>query len=172
MHRRTIAVIAAALLGSGCSTLLVPQSIQPANERLALTAAATGVQIYECRPAKAGGFEWAFVAPEATLFDQHGRVIGTHGAGPFWQATDGSRVVGSVKARADAPAAGAIPWLLLETKSTAVAGSLSAVTSIQRIHTVGGIAPVAGCGVASAGTTTRVPYSADYVFFTNSRRTQ
>jgi hypothetical protein len=172
MKHRITFVFVASLLASGCSTLVVPESIRPANERLTLTAAATGVQIYECRSAKAGGFQWTFVAPEATLFDQRGRVIGAHGAGPFWEATDGSRVVGQVKARADAPAAAAIPWLLLNTKSTAVAGSFSAVTSIQRINTAGGLAPTGGCDAAAAGTTARVPYSADYVFFTHHGRLQ
>lgn len=171
MKLRNSVIAAAALLAGGCNAVLVPDSIRPADERLAWTVAATGVQIYECRSAKAG-FAWAFVAPEATLFDQRGRPIGTHGAGPFWQAHDGSRVVGSVKARADATAANAIPWLLLQTKSTAVAGSFSAITSIQRINTSGGIAPVDGCSATTAGVTRRVPYSADYVFFTQQGRSQ
>lgn len=74
---------------------------------------------------------------------------GTHGAGPFWQALDGSKVNGSVKARADAPAgtgsAGAIPWLLLATESTGGRGKLAPVTHIQRINTAGGLAPSNGC---------------------------
>jgi hypothetical protein len=169
-HRMT--VLAAALIASGCSSLAVPDALNAVNQQRALTAAATGVQIYECRATKSGDYTWTFVAPEAQLFDKQGRSIGTHGAGPFWQSNDGSRVVGAVKARADAPSAGAIPWLLLETKSTATTGSFSAVTSIQRINTVGGVAPAGGCNAAAAGTTLRVPYSADYVFFTNSRRAQ
>jgi hypothetical protein len=171
MNHRNL-VLAAALVAAGCSSVAVPDALHPVNQQHALTAAASGVQIYECRPAKVGGFNWTFVAPDAVLFDQRGRVIGTHGAGPSWQANDGSRVVGTVKARADAPAADAIPWLLLETKSTSSAGVLSAVTSVQRINTVGGIQPANGCDAAAAGTTTRVPYSADYVFFTNDRRPQ
>ena len=41
------------------------------EESLAMIVPAKGVQIYECRAGKAGegGYEWAFVAPEADLFD-------------------------------------------------------------------------------------------------------
>ena len=44
----------------------VPENLKPAaNESLALVVPAKGVQIYECRDGK-----WAFVAPEAELFDR------------------------------------------------------------------------------------------------------
>ena len=141
----------------GCA-VQVPANLQPANESLAQVVPAKGVQIYECRDAK-----WVFVAPDADLFDKAGRKIGTHYAGPHWEAADGSKVVGAVKARSDAPAAGAIPWLLLSTKSVAGEGSFSKVTSIQRVSTTGGVAPAGGC--AEAGAQARVPYTADYYFF-------
>ena len=141
------------------STIAVPESLKAgAGESLAMIVAAKGVQIYECR---AG--EWAFVAPEAELFDASGRPIGHHYAGPQWEAADGSKVIGTVKARADAPAPGAIPWLLLGTKSVGPEGSFSKVTSIQRLATAGGVAPAGGC--AEAGARARVAYSADYYFY-------
>jgi hypothetical protein len=34
------------------------------------------------------------------------------------------------------------------------------------VHTTGGIAPDSGCSAAAAGTLVRVPYTADYYFFT------
>ena len=141
---------------SGCAAQ-VPANLQPANESLAQVVPAKGVQIYECRDAK-----WVFVAPEADLFDRYGKKIGTHYAGPAWEAADGSKVVGAVKARSDAPAAGAIPWLLLSTKSVAGEGAFSKVTSIQRVSTTGGVAPMGTC---EAGAKVRVPYTADYYFF-------
>ena len=125
------------------------------------------MQIYECR-AKAGsaaGAEWAFVAPDAQLFDAAGRPSGKHYAGPHWEDGDGSKVVASVKARADAPTADAIPWLLLTARSVGGDGRLAKVTSIQRINTVGGVAPVGGCDASTLGRSARVPYSADYVLF-------
>jgi hypothetical protein len=129
---------------------------------------AKGVQIYECRT-KAGAngvYEWAFVAPDAELFDARGKPIGRHGAGPYWEAADGSRIVGSVKARADAPAAGAIPWLLIEAKSAGPAGSFSRVTRIQRVNTMGGTAPSKPCTGDTVGKQDSVQYTADYRFFT------
>src|SRR2546427_11566881 len=86
--------------------------------------------------------------------------------GPHWEATDGSKILGTVKERADAPVADAIPWLLLAAKSVGSEGSFSKVTSIQRVNTMGGVEPKAGCSQAAAGTPARINYTADYYFFT------
>ena len=155
------AVVALSVAAAGCAAAVaVPDSLKPsADESLALIVPAKGVQIYECREAK-----WVFVAPEAELFDRAGKKIGTHYAGPHWEAADGSKIIGAVKQRADAPGAGNIPWLLLGTKSVGNEGSFSKVTSIQRVATNGGVAPAGTC--ANAGEKARVPYSADYYFFT------
>ena len=164
-----------ALLAAGCagpqapmSAVKVPDQLKPgANESLAMIVPAKGVQIYECRARKdqAGEYEWAFVAPEADLFDARANRTGRHYAGPHWEATDGSKILGTVKERADAPLADAIPWLLLAAKSVGPEGSFSKVTSIQRVNTVGGIAPKAGCSQAADGTPARINYTADYYFF-------
>ena len=168
-HRMALAAVAvAAAACTSAPKVEVPEALKPAaHETFAQAVPARGVQIYECRVRKDGtGFEWAFVAPDAELFDSASRSIGHHGAGPFWQSKDGSRVVGTLKARADAPAANAIPWLLLATKSTGPAGAFSGITSIQRVNTAGGIAPTAACTDGLKGTTVRVPYTADYLFYT------
>lgn len=169
MNYSTLLTAGAALLTAACAStpLVVPDTLRPATtESLVTTVGARGVQIYECRVRKDGGYEWAFVAPDADLLDAQGKAIGRHGAGPYWQSADGSRVVGTVKARADAPAPGAIPWLLLSTKSSGPAGAFSNVTSIQRVNTVGGVAPATPCAAQFAGTPARVPYTADYRLFT------
>ncbi|MBK7474203.1 MAG: DUF3455 domain-containing protein [Betaproteobacteria bacterium] len=156
---------------AACATqppLQVPATLAPkANETLAMTVAAKGVQVYECRGRKeaGAGYEWAFVAPEAELLDAGGRSVGRHGAGPYWQASDGSKVVGKLKARADAPAASAIPWLLVEATTAGPEGAFSKVTSIQRVNTAGGLAPAGGCTLSTAGATARIPYTADYRLF-------
>ena len=146
------------------SMVKVPEKLKPgANESLAMIVPAKGVQLYECRArtGQVGGYEWAFVAPEADLFDARGTRTGRHYAGPHWESTDGSKIVGTVKERADA-----IPWLLLAAKSVGSEGSFSKVTSIQRVNTVGGVAPMTDCSQATAGTPARVNYTADYYFFT------
>lgn len=126
------------------------------------TLSARGVQIYECRD-DGGQPGWAFVAPDADLFESSGRLFGHHGAGPSWAAEDGSLVVGKVLAQAEAPVAGAVPWLLLEAHSVGRKGALKAVTRIRRVNTRGGLAPDTGCDARSYGQQVRVPYTADYV---------
>jgi len=162
-------VAACAGLQKPTPTVNVPDKLKPrANESLAMIVPAKGVQIYECRVKKdqAGAYEWAFVAPEADLFDTSGRKIGRHYAGPHWESTDGSKVAGTVKESTDAPQADAIPWLLLVTKSVGSQGSFSKITSIQRVNTVGGVAPKTGCSQSTVGTTARIPYAADYYLLT------
>ena len=166
----TITFASAALI-SACTVApqaAVPAALDPGPDQSSLTTvSAKGVQIYECRAQadKSAGHQWVFVAPEADLFDARGHSIGSHGAGPFWQARDGSRIVGSVKSRADAPDRDAIAWLLLSAKAVGADGAFSKVTSIQRINTAGGLAPAAGCNATSVGAAAHIPYTADYRFF-------
>jgi Protein of unknown function (DUF3455) len=158
----------------GCATSnagtipVVPETLKvPNTQVLSLETQATGVQIYECNASKDDPtrFKWVFKAPEAELFDSAGKKIGRHYAGPTWDSTDGSRVVGEVKARDNGPDPNAIPWLLLSAKSTPGNGVLSQTQSIQRVHTVGGKAPAKGCNQAKVGKETRVAYKAAYYFF-------
>ena len=173
---RKLIVFSLALLVAACArqqqatpTANVPDKLMPrANESLAMIVPAKGVQIYECRAKKdqAGTYEWAFVAPEADLFDTSGKKIGRHYAGPHWESTDGSKIAGTVKERADSPRADAIPWLLLVAKSVGPQGSFSKITAIQRVNTIGGVAPESDCSQSTVGTTVRIPYTADYYFLT------
>ncbi len=171
---KIVLLAALAVLLAGCAggetpplAIAVPEPIKARpGETLARVVPAKGVQVYECRAVKDrdGAFEWGFVAPDAELFDTRGKKIGTHYAGPKWEAADGSIVSGAVKGRADAPQAGNIPWLLLGTTASGPQGSFSKVTGIQRINTVGGIAPASPCAQANLGSVARVPYTADYYF--------
>ena len=161
--------LAVAALLAGCASTTIPDRLNPsAGETMTMIVPAKGVQIYECRMSKSqpGAYEWAFVAPDAELFDTTGQRIGKHYAGPHWEAADGSKVVAKLDERADAPKATDIPWLLLGAKSVGGDGAFSKVTSIQRVNTVGGVAPKVGCSQGNAGTPVRVPYTADYYFFT------
>ncbi len=145
-----------------------PEALKvPATQVLSLATQATGVQIYECEASKDDPmrFEWVFKAPEAELFDSAGKRIGRHYTGPIWEANDGSKVVGEVRARDNGPDPNAIPWLLLSAKSTSGNGVFSQTQSIQRIHTAGGKAPEEGCNQSQVGKETRVPYKAKYYFY-------
>ena len=125
-----------------------------------------GVQIYRCT-----GTSWAFAGPRADVVTDDGQLIATHFAGPTWQATDGSKVVGVVPPLGSVtvdPAA--VPWLLLTADpNEAVPGVFSDTAFIQRVATTGGLAPAATeCDPASVGKQVEVPYTADYYFWQQS----
>jgi Protein of unknown function (DUF3455) len=165
-----IALTAICTLLVACSTSThtrLPADLIPAaNEQAAFTWSATGVQIYECKANASGALAWAFVAPEAELFNAQKERVGSHGAGPHWTALDSSKTVGQVKSRTDARLSSDIPWLLLTAKSAGGPGPMAAVTSVQRINTSGGVAPSTGCAaVADVGKISRQAYTADYVYF-------
>ena len=146
----------------------VPENLKTSmTEVVTMEAQGEGVQIYECKTGSKDltRFEWVFKAPEAELFDNAGKMIGKHYAGPTWEANDGSKVVGTVKAQDSGPDSSAIPWLLLTAKSTSGSGVFSRVTSIQRLFTTGGKAPVQGCNQMAKGKEIRMPYKATYYFY-------
>lgn len=156
MNNTSTLLAAAALAVTGCAAL------PPA----ALTLHAAGVQVYECRSADASARpDWAFVAPEADLYDAGGQRVGRHFAGPTWEAADGSRVTATVTARLPARSPDSIPELKLAARSDSAKGAFAGVTAIERVDTVGGAAPHEGCTAATTGTRVRVPYAARYVFF-------
>jgi uncharacterized protein (TIGR03118 family) len=139
----------------------------PADNRVVVRVFAVGVQIYRW-----DGTNWPFVGPVATLYAdaRHHREVGIHfgtPTGPAWQARDGSKVV---EQRVDGctPDPTAIPWLLLRTLSEEGKGIFSGVSFVQRVNTVGGIAPSeAG---ASVGEERQMPYSAEYVFYCSTAK--
>jgi hypothetical protein len=178
-HVNGLALWSAVLVATGCASrpAVVPPDVPaqlraPADQSVFLEALATGVQIYECaaKPGQPSTFEWVFRAPEAALADRSGHSIGKHYTGPTWESVDGSTVVGEVKSRDPGPNKSAIPWLLLTGKSTTGAGILSRANSIQRVQTVGGVAPSEPCGPANAKQIARVPYTATYYFYGSSSR--
>jgi hypothetical protein len=166
MKKMTCAMVAGILIGTGAFAAGAdePAITPPQGSALLLEVIADGVQIYTCE-AKDGGFEWSFKAPEANLFDQQGRQVGTHFGGPTWKIGDGSAVVGEVIAKANAPEPDAIQWLLLRTKSHQGSGILSTAAYIRRTDTQGGAAPKTGCDASHLSDQARIRYSAIYQFF-------
>ncbi len=145
----------------------MPDKIKaPAGEEIVLQVHASGSQIYVCQPATDGRLAWTLKAPEAELRDQHGAIVGRHYAGPTWRDNDGSEVTGKAVARVDSPDAGSIPWLLVTVTGHSGDGVLSRVTSIQRIHTKGGVPPpAADCTPSKQNLEVKSSYSADYYFY-------
>jgi len=150
-----------------------PPEIQvEAGNKLYLVAHAEGVQIYNCKPT-AGGYAWSFGGPRANLYDERGKLLATHYAGPTWQARDGSKVVGKLVRPAPFTDESAIPWLLLSANSTSAGpdgARLAGTTFIQRLNTTGGVQPpAADCNAATANTTSEIPYTADYAFWKETK---
>lgn len=150
-------------LAQACS-LEIPDAIKvPDGNRFAFSFHAEGVQIYKCT-ASGGTASWVFQAPQADLFGKHHHFAGTHYAGPTWELNDGSSVVGSKVAAATVDTT-AIPWLLLQAVSHDGDGRMAKVTYVQRLETVGGLAPADGCDVAHADAIANVDYTATYAFY-------
>ena len=142
---------------------VVPASIAvPEGNKVQFHAYAVGVQIYTYNGTTGS---WGASVPEAVLSDADGNIVGVHYAGPTWESNSGSKVVGMKLAgtTANPPvAANAIPWLLLEAKSTVAPGIFANVSYIQRVNTAGGTAPSTP---GTPGQVARVPYTAEYYFY-------
>jgi len=153
---------------------------------------AFGTQDYVCA-ASGSGVAFVLTTPEAVLFDNPSRRVVNHFFSPnpveggtiraTWQSTRDSSVFwGKVTNTAtfqtdpDFVAPDAIAWLLLSQAGVldGVGGgnTLSVATFVQRVNTVGGLAPSIGCNsAADIGHTAFVPYEADYVFYRNPTAT-
>jgi hypothetical protein len=160
----------------GCSSMPmmssapdVPAAIAvPAGNKMSMRTVGVGELTYECREKQgaAGTFEWTFVAPTATLWDaSRTKAVGKYYGGPTWESSDGSKVTGKQLATAPATNAGAIPLQLVQAAPAMGNGVMQGVTYIQRLNTVGGIAPKEPCAASSAGQRRQVKYEADYVFY-------
>ncbi len=131
----------------------------PAGNRVSAHLYALGVQIYRWN-----GTAWAFVGPDATLYADQGfnGEVGTHYAGPTWEAEDGSTVK-AAKFSECTPNRGAIPWLRLDSITSSPQGRFGGITHVLRLNTIGGTVP-ATAG-AFVGDEARVPYTAEYYFY-------
>jgi Protein of unknown function (DUF3455) len=121
---------------------------------------AAGAQIYVCAKNAAGGLNWTFREPLATLLED-GKTVGRHFVGPTWEFVDGSHVVGEVVGKAPGGTAKDIAWLKLSVKEPPKSGPAAGATSVLRIDTKGGVFEGA-CD--SAGELHSEPYAATYIF--------
>lgn len=159
----TAALAGLAILFAIPAGAATPASVAaPPDTRVVASMTASGVQVYQCEFDASHRLGWAFKSPLATLYDARGQESAHHSAGPKWQAPDGSTIAGRVLSQAPSQTTGSIPQLLLETRSTASSGALSAVRYVQRLDTVGGVAPTEKC--TTEHESGRSPYLARYVF--------
>ena len=162
--------------------LLVPPNLQvPAGHKVFFVGHAVGTQQYICLSPGA----WTFFGPQATLFDDNEKQVTTHFLSPnpspddplgsdtprpTWQHSKDTSAVWAAPIASSSDSAfvapGAIPWLLLEVvgaeEGPTGSHKLTAATFIQRLNTVGGVAPLTDC---TLGQKELVPYEADYFFY-------
>jgi hypothetical protein len=100
---RSAALVFLLLLGSLASARAaetpLPDAIAAPGETVVVTLHAEGAQVYECKAGTDGKPTWAFREPVATLL-LDGKTVGRHYAGPNWEHSDGSAVVGKAAASA------------------------------------------------------------------------
>ena len=142
---------------AGCTQLQVPE-----GSNISFHAFGVGFQVYRWDGAK-----WVFSNPEANLFADAGQdaLVGTHfsapGAKPNWLTVSGSRVIGTLATRCTVNT-NAIDWVKLSADNSGT-GVFNQTTFIQRLNTVGGLAPT-GPGTV-VGQEFKSPYTADYYFY-------
>ena len=152
-----LAIVAAAARAASAQ---VPPALAAPGENPVITLHAEGAQVYECKAGNDGKLAWAFREPIATLLLED-KTVGRHYAGPNWEHVDGSAVTAKAVANAPGQSAGDIPWLKLEVTGHRGSGTLSGITTVQRINTRGGV-HTGACD--RAGALYSAPYAADYVF--------
>src|SRR5712664_2158129 len=102
----------------------LPDAIAAPGETVVLSVHAEGAQVYECKAGTDGKTGWAFREPIATLMAD-GKTVGRHYAGPNWEYSDGSAVVGKVTASVPGTTPNDIPWLKLDVISRRGSGVLT-----------------------------------------------
>jgi hypothetical protein len=135
--------------------IIPPQIAVPAGQKLAVKMdVERGSQVYTCTNGA-----YTLLEPAAVL--TAGSQLVLHTRGPEWvSANDGSAVVGAVVA--SVPRSGAVAELLLKSTADRGTGLLGNVDYVQRLATVGGLAPTGTC---SSGNQVAVPYRAQYRFY-------
>lgn len=151
-------------LSKSCAPEVDPAIEVPDGNKLGFILDAVGYQVYICQ-ASGTSFGWTLQAPDAILYNVKGREVGTHYAGPTWEYKDGSSVVGT-RVAGYTPDPTAIPWLLVQATAFAGTGKMEAVTYIQRLDTVGGLAPDnTTCTADNVGELAPIEYTATYYYF-------
>jgi hypothetical protein len=165
----------------------VPADIQvPAGNQAFLLGRGVGTQNYVCVPSPSiGHVNWTLFTPQATLFSDLGEQLITHFSSPnpdeggivrvTWEDSQDTSTVWARATGLATVSPTAIPWVRLEVVGRAVGptggNTLFGTTFIQRVNTVGGVAPPTGCDLPTdLGHKAFVPYTADYFFFKTDNR--
>jgi hypothetical protein len=167
----------------------VPANIEvPAGNEAFLLGRGVGTQNYICQPsASIGRVAWTLFTPQATLSGDQGEQLTSHffspnpfefSANPFangavratWVSSQDSSTVWAKAIASSSVTPDAIAWVLLQVVGARVGptggDTLSRATFVQRLNTLGGLAPSTGCDQPTdIGHQAFVPYTADYFFY-------
>jgi hypothetical protein len=170
MRLHSAACLLAVALPAGAA-IPEPSGIAPglrasADEEPVFMLSAEGAHVYQCGQAAgdANAYAWRFTAPDATLYEGT-RSIGSHHVPNLWESTSDRSSVSGVLRSTQSAGGDNLPWALYRAQPLASSGMFAGVTSIQRVNTAGGVAPVVGCTAANAGAETRIPFTAEYYFY-------
>lgn len=147
-----------------------------------LVGRGVGTQNYECQPSPTiGQVAWTLFTPQATLFNDQSEQLITHFFSPnpdeagnpvrvTWEDSGNTSTVWAKLVASASVTPGAIAWLKLQVVGTRVGptggDTFSGTTFIQRLNTVGGLAPSTGCDLPTdIGNRAFIPYRADYFFY-------
>jgi len=141
----TVPALAASPSGNSAGSAAPGQSALPAalrvpagNHLVASLQVIQGVQVYTCTNGS-----WSFTEPDADMGVTN-RPIVVYTAGPEWiSSVDGSAVWGMPLASANRT--GTIPELLVKAVKNRGQGLFGQVDYIQRLDTLGGLAPTGSC---------------------------
>src|ERR1700720_4487609 len=125
--RRTTALtllVWSSLMSASAAETALPDAVAAPGEAVVLTVHAEGAQVYECKAGTDGKPGWAFREPIATLL-LDGKTVGRHYAGPNWEHSDGSAVVGKAAGSIPGATPNDIPWLKLDVISRSGSGILA-----------------------------------------------
>lgn len=165
-------------------------NVEDGNE-VFLLGRGVGTQNYVCAPCdptKANcplGVAFTLFTPQATLFNDQGEQLITHFSSPnpveggtvrvTWQDSRDTSSVWAKLVKAVMVRDDSIAWVLLNVKDTGTQAGptgdrMTKTTFIQRVNTVGGLAPAVGClSTADLGHQAFIPYTADYFFYKKSK---
>jgi hypothetical protein len=144
----------------------LPAAVQvPRGFQVALETTGTGQIKYMCRANASGSHAWALAQVTAKLVDRKGKpIIDYTGPPASFAHEDGSTI--SASALAQVPSSpGNLTFQLFAVDKVNKLGTLMGMTHIQRVATVGGVAPAKPCDASFLNASEMVNFQADYIFY-------
>ncbi len=147
----------------------LPPAVQvPRGHKVGFELVGSGTLDYICTQTQSSPmpqFAWVVLGPSAQLRNRAGEAVGRYYGPPAtWLHADGVRVSGYQMATAP-NGADNLPLQLVKAELASGLGAFTGVTHVQRVATVGGVAPSLQCGQSNLAAKVSVPFQADYIMY-------